>query len=71
LNTNRNRKKEGKSVMRMTRRKRLLMVLAAWYVVTYGGQRVAGPFTLLGDCTDMARIMAAKYANVSTVCQAG
>jgi hypothetical protein len=47
----------------------LLGTLLAWYVVTYSGQSVAGPFTLLSDCTDMAKIMAKKYYNVSTVCQ--
>ena len=47
----------------------LLGALMAWYVVTYGGQKVAGPFTLLHDCSDMAKFMAARYYNVSTVCR--
>ncbi len=47
----------------------LWTVVFAWYVVTYSGQPVAGPFTLLNDCTDMAKIMHAKYNNVSEVCQ--
>jgi len=42
---------------------------SGWYVVTYSGQAVAGPFTLLGDCTEMARVMAERYPNVSRVCQ--
>ena len=42
---------------------------SGWYVVTYSGQAVAGPFTLLSDCTDMAKTMHAKYFNVSEVCQ--
>jgi hypothetical protein len=42
--------------------------IIAWYVVTYSGQAVAGPFTLLGECTDMAKYLASRYYNVSTVC---
>lgn len=45
-------------------------VVLAWFVVTYTGQRVAGPFSLLTDCTDLAKIMAKKYSNVSPLCQA-
>lgn len=41
----------------------------AWYVVTYSGQRVAGPFTLLNECSDMAELMAKRYFNVSTLCR--
>ena len=49
---------------------RLVATLAlAWYVVTYTGQHVAGPFTLLSECQDMANIMHAKYSNVSTLCR--
>ena len=51
--------------------KKICAIALAWYVVTYSGQRVAGPFSLLGDCTDMAKIMAQKYFNVSTICQMG
>jgi hypothetical protein len=47
----------------------LTALTVAWYVVTYSGQRVAGPFTLLNDCTDLARIMAQRYYNVSTICR--
>jgi hypothetical protein len=46
-------------------------VVVAWFVVTYSGQRVAGPFTILSDCQDMAKIMAKRYSNVSTVCRSG
>ena len=44
-------------------------LLLGWYVVTYSGKAVAGPFTLLSDCTDLAKIMHQKYSNVSDVCQ--
>jgi hypothetical protein len=40
-----------------------------WYVVKYSGEAVAGPFTLLGDCTDMAKIMAKKYIGISEICR--
>lgn len=46
-----------------------LWAASGWYVVTYSGQAVAGPFTLLSDCTEMANTMHAKYFNVSEVCQ--
>jgi hypothetical protein len=49
--------------------KKVLMVCFAWYVVTYSGGKVAGPFTLLSDCADMAAYMAQHYYNVSTVCR--
>lgn len=51
-------------------KKTLIGVVFAFYVCTYSGQKVAGPFTLLTDCSEMARIMAAKYYNISTVCRA-
>lgn len=47
----------------------LSALIAGWFVVTYSGQPVAGPFTLLSDCSGMAKFMAAKYSNVSAVCQ--
>lgn len=47
----------------------LAATLLGWYVVTYSGQPVAGPFTLLNDCQDMARYMSQRYYNVSQVCQ--
>lgn len=53
----------------------VMLVLASvalaggWYVVTYGGEAVAGPFSSLSDCTDMAKIMHRKYSNVSEICQ--
>ena len=50
--------------------KRVLpLIMLAWFVVNYSGQTVAGPFTLLSDCTDMARYMAAHYVGIATVCQ--
>ena len=40
-----------------------------WFVVTYSGQPVAGPFTLLHECSEVAKFMASKYYNVSAICQ--
>jgi hypothetical protein len=51
-------------------KRRLLVALFAWYVVTYSGQRVAGPFTLLSECSEMAKIMAERYFNISEICRA-
>ena len=50
---------------------RLVAGLAlGWYVVTYSGQHVAGPFASWSDCNEMAAIMHARYPlNVSTFCQ--
>lgn len=53
----------------MKKVKQVVVVLFAWYVVTYSGGKVAGPFTLLGDCTEMAKIMAKRYYTVSEVCR--
>ena len=50
-------------------RQTAVALLFGWFVVTFGGQAVAGPFTLLSDCTTLAKVMAAKYPTVSTVCQ--
>jgi len=44
-------------------------LLFAWYVVTYTGQSVAGPFTLLSDCADLAKYLHERYTNVSEVCR--
>ena len=50
--------------------KRFLYALfVGWFVVTFSGQPVAGPFTLLSECADVAKFMAARHYNVSTVCQ--
>ena len=46
-----------------------VFLLSGWFVVTYSGQLMAGPFALLNECSDMAAIMAAKYPNISRVCQ--
>jgi hypothetical protein len=51
----------------MTPSKRLAMIFL-WWVMTFQGQRVAGPFTTLGDCQPAARYMAQRYTNVSSVC---
>lgn len=49
----------------------LIGLTLAWFVVTYSGQKVAGPFSLLTDCMDLAKIMASRYYNVSEICRAG
>lgn len=55
-----------------TRLARLVVSLALiFWVVTYTGQHVAGPFTLLSECQDLAKIMHARYSNVSEVCRFG
>lgn len=40
-----------------------------WYVVTFNGQPVMGPFSLLDECSRQAQIMSRQYYNVSPVCQ--
>lgn len=45
------------------------IVLAAWFVVTYHGAHVAGPFVVLSDCQDVARTMSNQNPNISTVCK--
>lgn len=44
-------------------------IIFGWFVVLYSGQAVAGPFTLLTECSDVAKFMAQRNYNVSTVCQ--
>jgi hypothetical protein len=51
----------------MTRK--ILVCLFAWYVCTYSGAKVAGPFTLLSDCQDEAKHLAKRYYNISEVCR--
>jgi hypothetical protein len=53
----------------MKKQMQLAALLFAWYVTTYSGQIVAGPFTGLSECTEVAREMAERYQNVSAVCR--
>lgn len=46
-----------------------LWAASGWYVVTYQGQAVAGPFSLLSDCNAEAAHLARQYYNVSRICQ--
>jgi hypothetical protein len=49
---------------------RQIVVLAfAWWVVTFQGQKVAGPFMVLDDCTEVAKIMHLKFPNVTDICR--
>ena len=43
----------------------LRVLLFGWYVVTYQGQSVAGPFLTFGDCNRIAR----QIRNANPVCQ--
>jgi hypothetical protein len=47
----------------------LKALLLAWYVVTYSGQIMAGPFTLVSDCNDVAEFMAERDGRISRVCR--
>lgn len=51
--------------------KRALLALAfGWYVVTYTGQAVAGPFGSATACNAQAQAMInAGYAGISSVCR--
>jgi hypothetical protein len=52
--------------------KKLLVVafvLLSWFVVTYSGQTVAGPFGDYNDCQNTAKYMHDRYTNVSEFCQ--
>lgn len=53
----------------MRRRLIAAMCVAAWFVVTWSGQKVAGPFTLLDACAKVAKIMNAQDAAVSDLCR--
>lgn len=52
----------------MARVKRWIL-LFVWFMVTYHGAHMAGPFVVLSDCQDVARVMAKQNPNISTVCQ--
>jgi hypothetical protein len=43
--------------------------MGGWYVVTYSGQAVMGPFSLLDDCSREAERLSREYYNVSSVCR--
>ncbi len=47
----------------------LALVLGGWFVVTYAGKAVAGPFIYLADCAQIAQALHEQYANVSDVCR--
>lgn len=49
--------------------KTMLRLAFLWYVVTYTGQAVAGPFTTIADCAPLAQRMSKSYSNVSPYCQ--
>lgn len=52
--------------------KRLILGLTfVFYVVTYNGRVVAGPFALLDDCNAIARVMHAQNALVRPFCGSG
>lgn len=40
-----------------------------WYVVTYSGQKVMGPFLDFSDCSFWARLLSQIYWNVSPFCR--
>jgi hypothetical protein len=50
-------------------RKLAAAAVFSWWVVTYTGTPVAGPFLTLQECQDSANYPHVKYTNVSTVCQ--
>jgi hypothetical protein len=54
--------------MRLKMKHLIIAALLGWYVMTYSGQKVAGPFTQLSECTEWAKWLHAKYYNVSEVC---
>ena len=49
--------------------KYLTAFLLAWYVVTHGGDIVAGPFRMLSDCREVAELMASQHVGISRVCR--
>lgn len=51
------------------RLRKFVVILFGWFVVSYSGAKIAGPFTFLGDCNEEARHLAKRYSNVSTVCR--
>jgi hypothetical protein len=50
-------------------KKKILLCLLAWYVMTTSGQKVAGPFSLLSDCQDVAKDMGKRFYNISSICR--
>jgi len=43
--------------------------VGAWFVVTWRGEKVAGPFSTVEECYEVAKFMSARYANVSPTCR--
>lgn len=44
--------------------------LGGWFVMTFNGQTIAGPFDLLSDCNRVAEAMAKVDPQVSQICEA-
>lgn len=47
----------------------IVWVCLLWYVVTYDGRPVAGPFTFLEDCASVAKTMIDQGYRVNPFCQ--
>jgi hypothetical protein len=50
-------------------KRQILALLFGWYVVTYSGQKFAGPFGLITDCNEEAARLSHTHYNISTVCK--
>jgi hypothetical protein len=51
-------------------RRLLIGVLVTWFVVTWSGKKVAGPFDDFAKCQRAAKAMAADDLNISKNCLA-
>ena len=55
----------------MTTRTRIVgSLIFAWWVVTHSGTPVAGPFSSLSDCREVAELMASQHIGISRICRA-
>lgn len=47
----------------------LMLIVLAWWVVSWSGQKVAGPFQYATDCNNVAERMKAQGYNVKADCE--
>ena len=50
-------------------RKLLSAIALGWFVVTYSGTKLVGPFELAHECNEIARVMHEQYHSIYPTCR--
>jgi hypothetical protein len=48
---------------------RKYLLLLGWFVVTYSGTKLIGPFELSHECNEIARVMNQQYRTIYPICR--